>query len=778
MRAWRHLQVVFLLIALLCVLLIPAACSCEGDSADTSNVNADDDSSFLDDDDSTDDDFLDDDADDDTVDDDSDDDADDDAAEILPCPNGFTIPQGHAGAGGCITQLDGGAPGHDGTSIAIGLDGTRHVALAKGREIIVYSLPADAAPDEPWTQELIALMGAQPKIAVDADGNRHLVWHDIWYGSLKYATDASGTWEIETADDGDGQNVGAEPAIDIDPDGFAHVSYQLTSPTELHVDGVKYATNRSGEWVTELVDGAPWGRCTDVAADSNGTAYVLYSNEICYLCGAFQYLRSNAGGTWQEILGVSNGWCGEVHVAEDDSLRIVPGHDNVGYLTNEYGFWWPKTQPVNGEEMTGDFSNDGNAHIAWQYRPNVGSASLYYSANETGTWVNELVHDGDNWGNLSLVVNAVNNPQIVASANPARLLTLVDSTWDSIVIDDTLRASDASLVLDAFERPRIAYYYHGAVNGLVKYSLLDADGIWHTTNLTDDNAWFDKQALALNSANESWVVYYDSGSGNLKVGSEANEWAFENLPTPPKGHFGAGLIAIDDNDSIFIAAKTNFAVYMISNETGAWVLDEALDDDPRIASVAIDASGEPVMVLADYNMYGPLFLRRVAPGNWKIKNIDNVFVKFASMAVRDDGVINVAYIDDSSDLIRFASNAWSGLWSIEEIEAPRFPDPLLDPQKYYARDISLTLDSDEQPLIFFGNTYQGLNSAVSVAKKVDGDWSIERIDIGGQIGIIAGELSAYPITGESPSIVWDQNGIAHATYDSKGALVYSKFVIE
>ena len=78
-----------------------------------------------------------------------------------------------------------------------------------------------------------------------------------------------GTWITEAVDSASDDFVGRYNSIALDAEGKAHISYSTGEA------GLKYATNKTGTWITETVDSA--GYDTSIALDAEGKAHISYS---------------------------------------------------------------------------------------------------------------------------------------------------------------------------------------------------------------------------------------------------------------------------------------------------------------------------------------------------------------------------------------------------------------------------------------------------------------------------------------------------------------------
>jgi hypothetical protein len=117
-------------------------------------------------------------------------------------------------------------------------------------------------------------------IALDSGGWAHIVYYDSTDNDLEYATNASGSWALQTVDNN--VNVGSNTSIGIaiDSSDNVHISYSDPSSGVL-----KYATNRdvspgSGScsntnWDCETV-GSAGSRYSSIALDSSDNVHISY----------------------------------------------------------------------------------------------------------------------------------------------------------------------------------------------------------------------------------------------------------------------------------------------------------------------------------------------------------------------------------------------------------------------------------------------------------------------------------------------------------------------
>ena len=134
-----------------------------------------------------------------------------------------------------------------------------------------------------------------------------------------YATDASGSWVTSTIDHAYQSVLGWYTSIAVDSEDKIHISYFNNT---LGGYDLKYATDASGSWVTEVLDSAGVvGKYTSLAIDSNDNMHICYYDETNT---ALKY-ATDASGSWSyETIDDDGavGWETSMAVDSDDSLHI------------------------------------------------------------------------------------------------------------------------------------------------------------------------------------------------------------------------------------------------------------------------------------------------------------------------------------------------------------------------------------------------------------------------------------------------------------------------
>lgn len=227
------------------------------------------------------------------------------------------------------------------TSIAIDSKGKIHIAykyeegdiLSAGYGALRYATNASGS----WAVQLVdsgdASTGNYASLALDSNDNPHIAYkHNIYvYGNaittLRYATNASGSWNVATVDGGNFYGI----SLGLDPSNKGHISYSDNS-------SLKYATNLSGIWGSTTLTSASKAN-TSIGLDSVGKIHIAYGSTY------IQYI-SNKSGSWQGTSITGGAIYGRsltldknnfVHISYAENSN--PYFLNFGYANNLAGVW-------------------------------------------------------------------------------------------------------------------------------------------------------------------------------------------------------------------------------------------------------------------------------------------------------------------------------------------------------------------------------------------------------------------------------------------------------
>ena len=127
-------------------------------------------------------------------------------------------------------------------------------------------------PDPDWTTEVAdatTCVGVDSQIALDSDGNPHIVHYDSTNTALRHSYLENSVWQNEIVDSSG--DCGEEPGVAVDSEGRVHVAY-------LGGDECRYAKKVFGTWTLQVIETVSSGRAgaTSIALDSDGNPHVSY----------------------------------------------------------------------------------------------------------------------------------------------------------------------------------------------------------------------------------------------------------------------------------------------------------------------------------------------------------------------------------------------------------------------------------------------------------------------------------------------------------------------
>jgi hypothetical protein len=190
-------------------------------------------------------------------------------------------------------------------------------------------LVTDASGPFPTTGAKIG-DGHYASLAVDEQGHRHLAWYETPKQKLRYATDASGSWNSDYPDQNTG--VGEFPSLVRRADGSILIAYYDRQNGDL-----KLATQAGGSWSVEVVESSnDVGRYPSLAISPDGTLNISHYDATAH------DLRHTRGmpGSWTPQIVDSSGDVGRfpsLAIAADRKAHLVYFDDTnhaFKYATN------------------------------------------------------------------------------------------------------------------------------------------------------------------------------------------------------------------------------------------------------------------------------------------------------------------------------------------------------------------------------------------------------------------------------------------------------------
>lgn len=297
-----------------------------------------------------------------------------------------------------------------------------------------------------------------PDIAIDANGNTHIVWNDATNGEWGYDreimyvnyTSSAGWTNVTVISDGyqgeywnDGES--RTPSIAVENSGTIHVVWSdiTDGPWRANVNNaeIMYANyTSSGGWsnatvISDGYQGIYWNdeRCSNpsIAAEDSGYIHVVWD---CDGTGAWgtdveiMYAKYTPGGGWSNVSVISDGYSGiywndaysgyaeiavdyngEAHVVWEDYTDGSWGIDiEIMYVKYTSGMGWSNITVIS-DGYGGIYWNDdasmcssieadpnGNLHVAWQdYDDGV------WGTDTEILYINYTV--GNGWSNVTAI---------------------------------------------------------------------------------------------------------------------------------------------------------------------------------------------------------------------------------------------------------------------------------------------------------------------------------------------------------------------------------------
>jgi len=245
-------------------------------------------------------------------------------------------------------------------------------------------------------------VGEDTSIALDSSDNVHISYFDNTNNDLKYATNASGSWMTSTLDT-ELEINGTVCSITVDSSNHVHISYFAENYD------LKYATNSSGSWVIETLSDVALN--TSIAVDSTDNVHISFYGGYA---GGLKY-TTNASGSWvTEIVDPGAGIHSSIAVDSTDKVHISYYGSDLKYATNATGDWITTTLDSVGDWLSGtSIAVDGSDKVHISYYDGWPRLDLKYATNASGSWETEAVDSAGDVGYLSsIALNSSDNVHI------------------------------------------------------------------------------------------------------------------------------------------------------------------------------------------------------------------------------------------------------------------------------------------------------------------------------------------------------------------------------
>nr|HPM78237.1 hypothetical protein [bacterium] len=501
-------------------------------------------------------------------------------------------------------------------------------------------------------------VGKDAALLIDAQDNLHLVYRDSAAPSVKYATNESGSWTVET--------IAATPGDE------GQLSAGLRSDGSVVAcwyDGLNEAmrivTNQGGAWTflnnDEETEYSYEGVYNSLAVGPNDSVFIGYSyyfDGYDWCSSAMKMLAINAPSVYFSVEGDIHYYGSGDHtfttVGRNNAVAVDPAgriHTVYQYSNPEFGLrhavyenndWQIDFVAVNNAgagQPSMDLGPDGGAHISYQ-GANWGYANLMYATNQSGAWNPVLQAEGDYFYFLHDIT-----------------LTTYDSNATAVTPSGAVRTA-------------FRYHWYDREGKSADYQERDI------YRLHVGSSWIDEEgcsypSIAVNSSGGYLVAYYRYPLSYWEGMEKAIEVriANNNGYNAVIADDGYRLTAIDFDSQEFVHVAYQNGEGLLrhaTNRSGEWVSETIADlgNAGERISLVVDGDDSLHVSFGGGDTDGSLYYATDATGEWVVQEVDARADAgdYSSLAVRADGSILIAYYDDGSDRLRLASNA-AGAWT-------------------------------------------------------------------------------------------------------------------
>ena len=267
-----------------------------------------------------------------------------------------------------ITEELGQGPWMATADIAVDAEGTVHL-VTNTTALVYWRKPSGGN----WTsQQLDDQLTCDLALTLDGQSRLHLAYFS-GHG-IRYASNASGVWQVEQVADGFSDiGCSGKSRISIAVPAAVHIAYR-ESIAQPPYARLQYASNATGVWVVETVDDSSAVKTLSLAVDSSRQPHIAWCDNL----RQFKYAARNQGnGTWRLDFIKSAGLAAHPSLAiGTDDVSHIGFYDTVNgeykYATNRNGSWTVFPVEKIGLSATFDFidnalslDSQGNLHASY-----------------------------------------------------------------------------------------------------------------------------------------------------------------------------------------------------------------------------------------------------------------------------------------------------------------------------------------------------------------------------------------------------------------------------
>lgn len=610
------------------------------------------------------------------------------------------------------------------------VDSTGKVHIAFGGDHLYYSTYDGTT----WSGETVDMsdnVGQFASLYIDSSDHPHISYYDANNGTLKYARNLGGGWEIATIAKWWTTGEGLVDPSSLTSDLVAPAA--STSPADSHyVPTDQNAFTSQEDFTTVITETRGVGLYTSITLDANGNPYISYYDALngelkCAYVVLGQWHVSTVDST--DVTGLYS----SIAVDNSSPVKIYISYYDYTNANLRYAVWngsqWSRiTADAVGD--VGQYSSlalDHANHVRISYYDATNKDLKYAYWTGSTFVVSKVDGTGVDVGKYSsIALKDGRNPAISyydETHGRLRYAEYGNTGWTIYTISsDELSGKYSSIALDPNNNwyPRVSFY--SSVIGQLKMVERTGSTTWKYSVIDQAHNQGAFASMALDSTDKPHVAFFDDVTDNLDyVYWDGAAWQFELVDSQT----GVGMycsLALDAADVPHISYwDGNGRLKYATKSGGAWHIEYAdtATGVGEYTSIALDSAGLPYISYYDRANANLRLTHKLANGHWEVLVVDEHadMGKYSSLVVDSGGIPHISYYDESNGNLKYVSLV-NGQW-VKDV---------VDLNGNVGLFTSLVLDSSGNPHIAY---FRDDNDTLMYAYYNGSSWVLQRIDESG-----------------------------------------------